>query len=249
LFQVALARALAERFGRRLVVDPVLLSSRLRRLRGVTPRFLSPLLAQLLPEPQATPWHRQARARLAARLASRRSGGGPVWALTDAGLARAAAEGDPLERLGGIRLLRTHATHPALYGPAFESAWRAIATALQPLAGPEPPALAAHVRRGDYLHPRAGFFPLPAEYYRRALALGGIGWELRVETGGPEDDLARLASARALILSNSSFSAVAAHLARLRDPSTPVVCPDRWLLREDGRLGDLRGPDWLVVEA
>ena len=285
LFQVALARALAERFGRRLVVDPVLLGSRLRRLRGVTPRSLSPLLAQLLPEPQATPWHRQARARLAARLASRRSGGGPGWALTDAGLARAAAEGDPLERLGGIRLLRTHATHPALYGPAFESAWRAIATALQPLAGPEPPALAAHVRRGDYLHPRAGFFPLPAEYYRRALArlgrlpglaagaggggegarpalhlftddpdwcrahLGGIGWELRVETGGPEDDLARLASARALILSNSSFSAVAAHLARLRDPSTPVVCPDRWLLREDGRLGDLRGPDWLVVEA
>jgi hypothetical protein len=79
--------------------------------------------------------------------------------------------------------------------------------------------------------------------------LGGLGWELRIAAGSPEQDLARLASARALVISNSSFSAVAAHLARLRDPATVVVCPDRWLLEEDGRLGDLRGTDWLTVEA
>jgi hypothetical protein len=278
LFQVVLARTLAERYGRRLVVDPVLLRSRLRRLRGVTPRGLSPLLRQLLPEAQATPWHRRARGRLAARLADRwpgadRDGALTDGVLTDAGLSRAAAQGDLLERLGAIRLLRTHATHPALYAPPFQAAWRAIAATLQPLAGPDPPTVALHARRGDYLHPRSGFFPLQPGYYQRALAalngplgppvlhvfsddptwcrahLGGAGWELRIAGGSPETDLARLAAARTLILSNSSFSAVAAQLARLRDPSTVVVCPDRWLLVEDGRLGDLRSPDWLTVEA
>jgi hypothetical protein len=290
LFQVVLARTLAERYGRRLVVDPVLLRSRLRRLRGVTPRGLSPLLRQLLPDAQATPWHRRARERLTARLTDRRLGAHRDGALidgvlTDAGLARAAAQGDLLEQLSTIRLLRTHATHPALYGEPFHTTWRAISAALQPLAGPDPPTVALHARRGDYLHPRSGFFPLQAGYYQRALAaLGGPqgpiararrigaddppvlhvfsddpawcrahlsdgGWEPRIAAGRPEDDLARLASARALILSNSSFSAVAAQLARLRDPATPVLCPNRWLLVEDGRLGDLRSPDWLAVEA
>jgi hypothetical protein len=275
LFQVVLARTLAERFGRRLVVDPVLLRSRLRRLRGVTPRDLSPLVRQLLPEARGTPWHRQAASRLAARWPGPDHGG----LLTDTALTRAAARGDLLEHLGAIRLLRTHATHPALYGEAFAPAWRAIAAALQPLVDTEPPTVALHARRGDYLHPRSGFFPLQPGYYQRALALlagapelerpGGSpvlevfsddpawcrahltlpGWELRVANGSPETDLARLAGARALILSNSSFSAVAAHLARLRDPATPVIAPDRWLLVEDGRLGDLRGPDWRTVEA
>jgi hypothetical protein len=275
LFQVVLARTLAERFGRRLVVDPVLLRSRLRRLRGVTPRDLSPLVRQLLPEARDTPWHRQASSRLAARW----PGPGRNGLLTDAALTRAAAKGDLLEHLGAIRLLRTHATHPALYGEAFAPAWRAIARALQPLVGTEPPTVALHARRGDYLHPRSGFFPLQPDYYQRALALlagapglerpGGPpplevfsddpawcrahlalpGWKLRLASGSPESDLARLAAARALILSNSSFSAVAAHLARLRNPATPVIAPDRWLLVEDGRLGDLRGPDWRTVEA
>ncbi|MEB3335629.1 MAG: hypothetical protein VKP70_11670 [Cyanobacteriota bacterium] len=280
LFQVVLARTLAERFGRPLEVDPVLLRSRLRRLRGVTPRSLSPLLSQLLPEARPTPWHRRAGARLAAR----RPGPDGGWLLNDAALARAAAGGNLLDGLGAIRLLRTHATHPALYTPPFTAAWRTIATALDPLVGAEPPTLALHARRGDYLHPRSGFFPLEASYYLRALGmlqehpaiaaraglavggpppvlhvfsddpawcraqLNGAGWELRLEENRPETDLARLAAAHILILSNSSFSAVAAHLARLRDPTSLVLCPNRWLLEEDGRLGDLRGPDWLTVE-
>ncbi|MFN9546449.1 MAG: alpha-1,2-fucosyltransferase [Cyanobacteriota bacterium] len=278
LVQVVLARALAERHGRRLEVDSVLLRSRLRRLRGVTPRSLSPLLRQLLPEARPTPWHHRAVARLAARW----PGPGSEGVLNDAALAQAAAQGDLLERLSAIRLLRTHATHPALYGEPFQAVWRTIAAALQPLAGPAPPTVALHARRGDYLHPRSGFFPLQQGYYQRALAslegslglaargsnghlpvlhvfsddpawcrthLGAAGWELRIAAGSPEADLARLAAARALIVSNSSFSAVAAQLARLRDPATVVVGPDRWLLEEDGRLGDLRGPDWLTVKA
>lgn len=101
LFQVVLARTLAERYGRRLVVDPVLLRSRLRRWRGLTPRSLSPLLRQLLPDPRATPWHHYARERLAARLADRWPGACGVGALSDAvltdgGLARAAAGGELL---------------------------------------------------------------------------------------------------------------------------------------------------------
>ncbi|MEB3242528.1 MAG: hypothetical protein VKO44_02735 [Cyanobacteriota bacterium] len=290
LFQVVLARTLAEHQGRRLVVDSVLLHSRLRRWRGLTPRSLSPLLSELLPDPRATPWHHCARERLAARLADRWPGASGDGArrdavLTDAGLARAAARGELLEQLRMIRVLRTHATHPALYGAPFHRAWRAIAAALQPLAGPDPPTVALHARRGDYLHPRSGFLPLLPGYYQRALAavdtlsgagarglrsdpedppplhvfsddpawcqahLTAPGWTPRLEAGRPETDLARLAAARVLILSNSSFSAVAAQLARLRDPATAVIAPDRWLLKEDGRLGDLRGPDWLTVEA
>ena len=144
LFQVVLARTLAERWDRPLVVDPVLLGSRLRRLRRLTTRSLSPLVAQLLPETRPTPWHH----RVGARLAARWPGPGPAWVLNDAGLARAAAGGDPLERLGAIRLLRTHATHPALYGEPFQAVWRTIAAALQPLAGPAPPTVALHARRG-----------------------------------------------------------------------------------------------------
>jgi hypothetical protein len=279
LFQVVLARTLAARHGRELLVDPVLLRSRLRRLRGVTPRSLSPLLAGRLPL-VATPWHHRAAGRLAARW----GGSAAAWVLTDTALERAVeAEALP-EGLGAIRLLRTHATHPALFGPAFQPAWEELAAALEPLRSGPPPALALHVRRGDYLQPRSGFFPLEPGYYRRALEfieespalaaraglggasppllhlftddpawcrtyLGDAGWDLRIEAGSPEQDLARLASARVLITSNSSFSAVAAHLARLRDPAAVVLCPDRWLLEEDGRLGNLRSPDWQAVEA
>lgn len=279
LFQVVLARTLAAQHGRALVVDPVLLQSRLRRLRGVTPRSLSPLLAGRLPL-VATPWHHRAVGRLAARW----GGSAAAWVLTDAALEQAVPAGLVPQGLGAIRLLRTHATHPALYGPAFQPAWEELAAALEPQRRGPPPALALHVRRGDYLHPRSGFFPLEPGYYRRALerieetpalaaraGLGGAGrpvlhlftddpawcrthlsdagWDLRIEAGSPEQDLARLATARVLITSNSSFSAVAAHLARLRDPAAVVLCPDRWLLEEDGRLGNLRSPEWLAVEA
>ncbi len=279
LFQVVLARTLAAQHGRELVVDPVLLQSRLRRLRGVTPRSLSPLLAGRLPL-VATPWHHRAVGRLAARW----GGSAAASVLTDAGLEQAVPAGLVPQGLGAIRLLRTHATHPALYGPAFQPAWEDLAAALEPLRSGPPPALALHVRRGDYLQPRSGFFPLEPAYYRRGLErieaspalaaraglggasrpvlhlftddpawcrthLGDAGWDLRIEAGSPEQDLARLAAARVLITSNSSFSAVAAHLARLRDPAAVVLCPDRWLLEEDGRLGNLRSPDWLAVEA
>ncbi|MFM7230013.1 MAG: hypothetical protein ACKO2F_10305 [Cyanobacteriota bacterium] len=285
LFQGVLARTLAERHGRRLVVDPVLLTSRLRGLRGVTPRSLSPLLASQLPV-AATPWHH----RLPSRLGARWPGGGMPWTLTDARLSRASAAEDLPGQLGRTAVLRTHATHPALYRRCFDPAWLALSAALD-AAGPAkpPPTVALHVRRGDYLQTSSGFFPLEPGYYRRALEmvrhqprlaaraglmdlgeakagppllhvftddptwchthLGQAGWDLRIEGGSPEQDLTRLATARLLIISNSSFSAAAAHLARLRDPAAIVLCPNRWLLKEDGRLGDLRCHGWLTVEA
>lgn len=280
---MVLARVLAERHARHLMVDPVLLHSRLRRLRGVTPRSLSPLVASALPV-GSTPWHHRAAARLAARWPAP----GLAWVLNDAKLQQAAMAGDLSEKLGTISLIRTHGTHPALFAPAFEAAWRSLATALEPLVGVAPPTLALHVRRGDYLNPNSGFLPLGPGYYRRALetvrkcqdlsanagiAAGGSrdnrrplvhlftddpawcrthltdsDWDLQIEAGSPEQDLARLAASRVLIISNSSFSAVASHLAKLRDPAAAVLCPDRWLLKEDGRLGDLRSPGWLTVK-
>jgi hypothetical protein len=58
-----------------------------------------------------------------------------------------------------------------------------------------------------------------------------------------------MAQVKTLITGNSSLSAVAAHLAQLRDPLTRVITPERWLLKDDGRLGDLRKPGWQVVSA
>jgi len=278
LFQIVLAQTLSRHFGKPLCVDSVLLHSRLRHLRGLTPRSLSLLLAQCLPL-CSTPWHHWVGARFAARC----PWVGTDWILTDQSLNLAVAQGSLLDQLSAVRLLHTHATHPALFGAPFHQAWLDLAGALKPLQVGPLPVLALHVRRGDYLHPSSGFFALEACYYHRALAaiqtrsdlatkagfvgsgpavvnvftddpawcrthLGIVGWEVRIEQGTPEQDLARMAAARVLITSNSSFSAVAAHLVGLRDPSAVVLCPDRWLIKEDGRLGDLRCPHWLAVE-
>jgi hypothetical protein len=196
--------------------------------------------------------------------------------LTDRVLVEAARGRPFLAGLDGVRVIHSHASHPGVFGAEFAASWQATLEALGPYRREDPPQVALHVRRADYLNPRSGFVLLGEPYYRaalgRALALVAAGdagavpidvfsddpawcrthlrdrrWDLRISGGTPVEDLAAMAGARVLITGNSSLSAIAAHLAQLRDPRTPVLTPAQWLLREDGRLGNLRKADWQVV--
>ena len=271
LFQLVLAESLARALVRPLARSTVLMESRSRRLRGLTCRTLSPLVRERLPV-VSMPWHRYLAQRLAARLKK------PIWpgVLTDRLLAETARQPSPLlDRLGWVRFIHSHATHPALFGAEFTASWLATLEALGSCWPGPAVAVAVHVRRTDYLNPRSGFVPLGESYYRAALAkalaalptqytpivvhvcsddpqwcrihLQDPAWRLEISHGTPEQDLATMVHARVLITSNSSLSAIAGHLAQLRDPSTLVLTPGRWLLKADGRLGDLRKADWQVV--
>jgi hypothetical protein len=271
LMQLVLAESLAKRLGLRLVGSQVLLDSRSRRLRGLTSRSLSPLVQERVPL-RPGPWHRHLLPRLAARLGQPLDSA----ILTDRLLLDAATGGSYLlERLERVRVIHSHATHPRLFGAEFAASWRSTLAALRPYRRATAVQVAVHVRRTDYLNPRSGFVPLDLPYYRAALtrALGAVptgptptvvhvcsddpawcrshlqdpSWKLEIACGSPEQDLATMVEAQVLITGNSSFSAVAGHLAQLREARTPVLTPGCWLRNPEGRLGDLRKADWQVV--
>ena len=73
-------------------------------------------------------------------------------------------------------------------------------------------------------------------------------WQLEAASGTPEEDLAAMAAMRALVISNSSLSAIAAHLGETFGALHLVVCPDQWLSDPSRKaLGDLRKPSWVTL--
>ena len=73
-------------------------------------------------------------------------------------------------------------------------------------------------------------------------------WHLEISTGTPEEDLASMAAMQALVISNSSLSAVAAHLGECFGRLDLVICPDQWLSDPSRKaLGDLRKPGWITL--
>jgi hypothetical protein len=62
----------------------------------------------------------------------------------------------------------------------------------------------------------------------------------------PEYDLWRLSHYPNLIISNSSFSAIAAHLAFLRNSSVRVICPMQWFIGDPPlHRHDIRALEWI----
>lgn len=273
LLQLVLAESLAKAQQNRFVGSAVLMESRSRRLRGLTPRSLSALVGERLPL-RPVPWHRYLAPRLAARFGAALAAG----VLTDRLLVEAASGRGGrslLERLGWVQVIHSHSTHPALFGAEFTDSWQTSLEAVRACWWGTTVDVAVHVRRTDYLNPRSGFFPLAEPYFRAALAramaalpagpaptvvhafsddpdwcqahLQDPSWRLEIGGGTPEQDLAAMVHARVLITSNSSLSAIAGHLAQLRDPRTLVLTPQHWLRNGDGRLGNLRKADWEVV--
>ena len=115
---------------------------------------------------------------------------------------------------------------------------------------------------------------LPLDYYRRAIQrvfgqmpqlerrillfsddpdwglahLRHPSWQLEIASGTPEEDLAAMAAMRALVISNSSLSAIAAHLGESFGALQLVICPDQWLSDPSRKaLGDLRKPSWVTL--
>lgn len=120
------------------------------------------------------------------------------------------------------------------------------------------PSLAVHIRREDFYFVKTtlttGLYPLPLEYYQIALSSFGIfpfsNQTIRVCTdspkearqllesyypsiiidaeSSPEKDLWFLSHASYIVISNSSFSAVGAHLSQLRNKYSNIIAPKNW---------------------
>jgi len=271
LLQFVLAASLANAQGRPLMISALLMQSWSRRLRGLTPRSVSPLIRDQV-SLVSLPWHRHFVPRLLHRFAdSRRTG-----VLSDRRLAEVRTSSPMAEELRWVDVIHSHATHPCMFGDEFNSNWMTFLDAVGAYSCITSTDIVVHVRRTDYLSPGSGFLALGKPYYRSAIfrALSRLphgakspviqictddpawclkhlqdpAWRLTISDRSPEQDLALMINANVLVTSNSSLSAVAAHLAQLRNPSVSVFTPMRWLLRDDGRLGDLKKVNWEVID-
>ena len=260
LLQWVLARTLAARQKRELRIDSTLMRSCSRAKRGLSQRQISPLLGSA-----NKAWHHWFLTRARRRLHPLNR---PT--LTDAQLL-ALESSEELLALTPDRLI-THGTTPLLFESPFKEAWQEVHRRLpqvQTQAG-----LGLHLRRGDYLNPSSGFMALPLSYYRPAIQrvfeqtpqlerrillfsddpdwgqahLSDYSWELEIANGTPEEDLAAMAAMQALVISNSSLSAIAAHLGESFGALQLVICPNQWLSdRNRKALGDLRKPSWISL--
>ena len=260
LLQWVLASTLTARQQRELRIDRTLMRSWSRAKRGLSQRQISPLVG-----PADKVWHHWLLARAFRRLR-------PLdrSTLTDSQLLSAGTS-EELLALTPDRLM-THGTTPLLFDAPFEEAWLDIHRRLpqvQTQAG-----LGLHLRRGDYLNPSSGFMALHLGYYRRGIQrifeempqlerrivlfsdepdwgqahLNDPSWELEIASGTPEKDLAAMAAMRALVISNSSLSAIAAHLGESFGALQLVICPDQWLSDPERKaLGDLRKRSWISL--
>ena len=260
LLQWVLARTLAARQKRELRIDSTLMRSWSRAKRGLSQRQISPLLGSA-----DKAWHHWLLARAVRRLR-------PLdrSTLTDVQLLAVGSSEELLE-LTPDRLI-THGTTPLLFEAPFEEAWQEVHRRLPKVQAR--PGLGLHLRRGDYLNPSSGFMALPLSYYRPAIQrvfeqtpqlerrillfsddpdwgqahLSDYSWELEIANGTPEEDLAAMAAMQALVISNSSLSAIAAHLGESFGEMKLVICPDQWLSDPSRKaLGDLRKPSWISL--
>ncbi|UPM49195.1 alpha-1,2-fucosyltransferase [Synechococcus sp. A10-1-5-1] len=260
LLQWVLASTLAAGKQREVRIDTTLMRSWSRSKRGLSQREISPLL-----DPADKIWHHWllARARRRLRPLDRST-------LTDVQLL-AIASSEELLALTPDRLI-THGTTPLLFEAPFKEQWLDVHRRLPRVRAQA--GLGVHLRRGDYLNPASGFMAIPLSYYRRAIQrvfeqmpqlerrivlfsddpdwgqvhLNDASWELEIASGTPEEDLAAMATMRALVISNSSLSAIAAHLGESFGGLQLVICPDQWLSNPERKaLGDLRKPSWISL--
>ena len=260
LLQWVLASTLAAQQERELRIDSTLMHSWSRSRRGLSQRQISPLLG-----PADKAWHHWLLARALRRLR-------PLdrSTLTDS---QVLATGTSKELLALTPdQLITHGTTALLFEARFEEAWLDMHRRLPQVRARA--ALGLHLRRGDYLNPASGFMALPLGYYRRGIQrvfeqmpqlerrivlfsddpdwgkahLSDSSWELEIASGTPEGDLAAMAAMQALVISNSSLSAIAAHLGESFGALQLVICPDQWLSKPESKaLGDLRKPNWISL--
>lgn len=265
LMQLVFARFAAEKTERKAIVYKTLLESNLRNTRGVTNRNLSTIIPKISIIGK-TPFHKWIFARLLRRLSIFKS-----LVISDRGLVKTDIV-NVVHQGKDAEFIITHATSPELFSSRFRSLWKEVYDELPKSMSPT--SFGLHIRRGDYLKGTSGFVSLPLDYYRRAIEhvfeqlpnlerrimlfsddpgwgqvnLKDSRWELEIASGTPEEDLAAMAAMRALVISNSSLSAVAAHLGESFGQLQLVICPNQWLSNPERKaLGDLRKPSWISL--
>ena len=265
LMQMVIARFAAQALDKRLIIYQTLLGSFTRKLRGITLRESSRMILELATI-NKTPLHRWIHARMA-----RRMGIFNGLIISDKDLLARDIEAT-ISIKSDAMLIITHGTTPKAFKATFKEFWRDIYSAL-PKVQPRN-CIGLHLRRGDYLNPASGFMTLPLDYYRRAIQrsfeqmpqlerrivlfsddpdwgqahLSDSSWVLEIASGTPEEDLAAMAAMPALVISNSSLSAIAAHLGESFGEMQLVICPDQWLSAPNRKaLGDLRKPSWISL--
>ena len=248
-----------------VAVSDNILTSRLRSFRGVTPRSISPLLQPLVctTDPLSSYW---------VRCANRMYFLG--YPLFDGSLKRCKVFSRNLYIGDGISRAAFHPDN-ALF-------WISILNSLDAMYGSINHCnvdIAIHARRSDFFSKKfqkvTGLYPLPTEYYLKALGIlsesasqrnnisvftdsidyascefARCSLPLRIQpASSPEFDLWSLSWAKSLILSNSTFSCVAAHLAALRNPKVNIICPRAWFNHDkfNNSRADLRLPTWSQI--
>jgi len=261
LIQAAMLSFVANSDLTNIRINDHLLNSRIRIIRKVTRRTLSPLLQ---PNYVCIPQRLLLTARLAARL----------------NLFGKKLYSDSINNisLANQRIFTGDGIHPFAFSEATNMYWTNVVERLDALCSMNPVHLpdyvAIHVRKGDYtkrsVQLNTGLYPLPDSYYKRALDLlarvspisfhrvkiftdspnecSALASSLCLPSeivcsSSPEQDLFQISHAKLLILSNSTFSILGAHLASIRDKTSISVAPHEWFStpRYNGTRYDLRG--------
>ena len=263
IMQWVYAESLARKNGFNLTVCTRLLESRSRAVRGVTSRSLSRTIRSL-----SNPIESNIFYYLFCRFLNRI----PIFKNLVAGNSQIASPKKIFD-VPQTRCVLTDGTSPLIFAYDFLPEWKQVHKEIE-AALDVSTEIGVHVRRGDYTNKNSGFFALERDYYIEAINLAlsmlkqqkpkitvfsddplwcmqnlsSPKWEILISEGGPEKDLYAMSKMKALVTSNSSFSAVAAHLGETFEDLQLVICPDRWLSEPNNTVvGDLRKPNWISL--
>lgn len=266
LAQLAVGLEAAKSLNRTLTIDTSLLHSKTRHWRGITPRTASSICQQLAEERSLN------KIALLLARASSRLPSDCRWLLRNSDLDSGPEQMRLKLSSPHLQVINSDCTSPLIFDQPFTAHWRQIKEALPPRATTI--LTGVHLRRGDYLKSVSGFTVLPISYYKMALRLifqlrpdldhkvkvftddhdwaaknlCDSNWDIEVEIGTPEEDLSAMSQMEALVISNSSFSAIAAHLGETFGALQLVICPNQWLSDPSRKaLGDLRKPSWISL--
>ena len=261
VMQWVYAEGLARKNGLPLLVCSRLLKSRSRAARGLTARNLSRIVRSLSNPIQSNIFY-----YLFCRLVNRL----PLFKNLIAGNTQI-MNPNRIFNIPRTRCILTDGTSPLVFSSEFTPEWEKVHKEVGMRLAINTD-IGVHVRRGDYANESSGFFALERDYYLRAinLALGLLkqenpkitvfsddpswckrnlsspAWNTLISQASPEEDLYAMSKTKALVISNSSFSAVAAHLGETFEDLQVVICPDQWFAKSNHTsLGDLRKSSWI----
>ena len=263
VMQWVFAEGLARKNGLSLLVCSRLLSSRSRAVRGITARSFSRIVRSL-----SNPIESNIFYYLFCRLLNRL----PLFKNLVAGNTQI-MNPNIIFKIPRTRCILTDGTSPLVFSSEFTPEWEKVHKEVG-MKLDITTDIGVHVRRSDYANDSSGFLLLERDYYLKAINMAvsllkdenskitlfsddpswckrnlvSPEWDALISQASPEEDLYAMSKAKVLVISNSSFSAVAAHLGETFEDLQLVICPDQWLSDPSRKaLGDLRKPSWISL--